>query len=317
MDKMIKKAGLPLMILLAASLACNLQATGVGHPLNATESLAAPTQTLPSNPDVSLEETKEAFATQAMETPGQAPAATSTSSTKFPQIVRVKTRYEGMKEYICDTSGCWRVDGELVKTPEYFFPDINLLNPEVQTLIADIGLPTTSMTGDKEKWERAMRLWSWWTHHAGYFEDASGKDAYNYLLEITKKPKPHLPSIGDWANVYARYHIIPVSSCSDNALFFALMLYRFGADPDEVTIAEAQWKIQRNPTHLFVVMRLEGRWHYVDPSCVQVDPDLPTEPQNVGCIAEADYQHPFALWLLPGSTLKQPMLLTDTGYPNT
>jgi hypothetical protein len=314
---MIKKAGVMMLILLASSLACNLQTTAGDHPLQATESTAASTQIRTSNPDAFLEDTKIALATQAVETAGRNPDTTSTVATVFPQIFRVKTRYEGMKEYICDPGGCWRADGELTETPEYFFPDINLTNAEVQTLMADISLPVTPMTVDKEKWERSIGLWSWWSHHAGYSEDASGKDAYSYLLEITKKPKPHLPSIGDWADVYARYHIIPVGPCSYNALFFALMLYRFGADPDEVSIAETNWKPQRNPTHIFVVMRLNGHWHYVDPSCILNQPELPAEPQNVGCIPDADYQHPFSLWLLPGSNLKQPMLLTDTGYPDS
>jgi hypothetical protein len=313
---MIKRAGVLTMILLAASLACNFQATAGGSPLLSTDILATPTQSQTSNPDVFLEETKVAFATQAVETAGQNPATTPTAATVFPQVFRVKTRYEGTKEYLCDLSGCWRVDGELVETPEYFFPDINLMNTEVQALMADIGLPTTPMTSDKEKWERAVELWSWWAHHTASTEEASGKAAINDLLEITKKPNPHLPSIGDWADVYAHFHIIPLGPCSYNALFFALMLFRFGADPDELAIAETNWQTQRNPTHLFVVMRLEGRWNYVDPSCLQVNPELPAELRNVGCIPEADYQHPFALWLLPGSTLKQPMLLTDTGYPD-
>jgi hypothetical protein len=63
--------------------------------------------------------------------------------------------------------------------------------------------------------------------------------------------------------------------------------------------------------HFYVVIRSGDHWYYVDPTFNDPDwtPELPYEPQNVGWIPEVDYEHPFTLAVIPGSTLTGVMLV--------
>jgi hypothetical protein len=73
-----------------------------------------------------------------------------------------------------------------------------------------------------------------------------------------------------------------------------------------VAVVIAKWKLEYSQ-HLYVVLRIEDRWIYLDPTCNEGHPALSAAPENVGCNT-ADYSHPNSINPLPGSTLVKPML---------
>jgi hypothetical protein len=107
------------------------------------------------------------------------------------------------------------------------------------------------------------------------------------------------------AQVYARFGTLPVGACNSKAFTFATLLYRAGVRPDSITVAHTQ---AATGNHLYLAARLDGRWRFVDPTCIPEHPALAAEPESVGCIG-ADYAHPYEIEPLPGSQLPKPMLL--------
>jgi hypothetical protein len=124
-------------------------------------------------------------------------------------------------------------------------------------------------------------------------------------MEIKKIPTEHWPSIGELAKVYDRYQVLPLGACNSKAFTFATLLYRVGVRPDAISVATAKTE---SAQHLFVVTRLEGKWFFIDPTCIPEHPVLSEDLESVGCIG-ADYVHPFQLEVLPGSLLQKPMLV--------
>jgi hypothetical protein len=97
-----------------------------------------------------------------------------------------------------------------------------------------------------------------------------------------KTPKDHWPSIGDQAKVFKRYNGLVWGACNSRAFTFATLLYRVGIQPDDLAVVIAQWKPEYSQ-HLYVVLRIENRWYYLDPTCSESHPALSDAPENVGC----------------------------------
>ena len=263
----------------------------------------------PSSTTDSPSSQRQAPTTSMMAIPTQQSSLTPTSTEVLLYTTQEQTRYEGILEYTCDRDGCWRVGGTLTHPPEYYYPDIEADNPDIQALLADIGLPDTPAADDGEAWKRTVELWAWLYGNAQ--DPESSPEAHHYLNSLSYDLKPaQFPSIDDFAKVYARYQIIPWGTCTSRALTFATLLYRCGIDPNRMAAAyfkTADMSIQ----HFYVVVRSGDHWYYLDPTCDEPDwtPALPYEPANIGCVPEVDYEHPFTLAVIPGSTLTRAMLV--------
>ena len=259
---------------------------------------AKPTMTSPPRPTLSPDPTP---------TPVPTPAAVPTPFT--PYTIDEPTRYEGTLKYDCEADGCWRQGSRIVSPPEFYYPEIDASNAEIAALLSDIGLPTKPIGDDATAWQAMRSLWDWLRTHAS--DPTTAPEAWEYLASLSVNAKPdHWPSISDFASTYARYHTIPWAACNSRALTFATLAYRVGFGPNRLAVAyfkSADSSIQ----HLYVVLRSGDHWFYVDPSCntSAQTPPLPVEPANVGCVSQADYEHPFTLALLPGSTLTRAMLV--------
>jgi hypothetical protein len=131
--------------------------------------------------------------------------------------------------------------------------------------------------------------------------------AWDYLLILMKEPKDHWPSIGDMAKVFKRYGGLVWGACNSRAFTLATLLYRVGIRSDDMAVVISKWKPEYSQ-HLYVVLRIDSRWYYLDPTCNEGHPALADSPQNVGCNS-ADYTHPNSITPLPGSTLTKPMLV--------
>ncbi|MBN2084540.1 MAG: hypothetical protein JW748_04895 [Anaerolineales bacterium] len=235
-----------------------------------------------------------------------APEPTPTATRPFPYTIVEPTLYEGDKTYTCDAGGCWRDDGSIAGPPETFYPNIDEDNPEIRALLASIGLPADIASDDAERWRRIRALWEWMGSNTVVIGDPAAEEPWYYLQELTALPLDHWPSIGEMAKVYARFGVLPLGACNSKAFTAATLLYRAGVRPDSITVAHSQ--AHDGTQHLYLAFRLEGRWRYVDPTCIRGHAALSPQPETVGCVG-ADYKHPYDLVPLPGSLLAKPMLL--------
>jgi hypothetical protein len=237
------------------------------------------------------------------------PTPTPAPTPFTPHTTDEPTRYEGTLRYDCDAGGCWRQGSKIGNPSIFYYPDIDANSAEIAALLGDLGLPTDPMADDAAGWQRLRALWDWLRVHSS--TPTSAPEAWNYLQSISTNAKPdHWPSISDMAATYARYQTIPWGACNSRALTFATLAYRVGLSPDRLAVAyfkSADASIQ----HMYAVSRSGSHWYAVDPSCnaSTESPTLPPEPASVTCIARVDYEHPFTLALLPGSTLTRAMLV--------
>jgi hypothetical protein len=274
---MNRRAALVPAALILLSLACNL-------PLAATETAAAPAAPA--------------------ESPTPGPTATETRAFPYPLVEQ--TQYEGEKTYTCDAGGCWRDDGIVGGPPETFYPNLEEDNGEIRALLNSIGLPQDVAGDDAERWRRIRWVWEWMSRKTVVIGFPEAEEPWNYLMELTSAPKDHWPSIGEMAKVFARYGVVPLGACNSKAFTAATLLYRAGVRPDSITVAHS--KAHDGTAHLYLAFRLDGRWRYVDPTCIREHRTLAMQPETVGCIG-ADYKHPFEIEPLPGTHLPKPMLL--------
>jgi hypothetical protein len=291
-------------ILLLSLLACNLQSGSASQP--GSMFVASKTGGGDSPTGISTDPLTATIlipsATLAVPTIEPSP----TIVTPYP--LQETLKYESPKDYLCNADGCWRSDGRLMNTSDYFFPRPDESNPEIQALLTDIGLPASPASGEKEEWERVIVVWNWLAAHTRETTTPEAKSGMQYLISLsTQASNSHWPTIAEWAKVYARFHFIPWEGCNYKAFFFAIILYRSGLSPDRFAVAETYWNAAHNGQHLYGIVRQSGKWYAVDPTCVQLSGLSPT-PESVGCLS-ADYAHPFGLMVLPGSVLTKPMLL--------
>jgi hypothetical protein len=294
---MKRRAAILPATLLLASLACNLQtatqgATGAANPASK-----------PAAGETAVAQSPSPTSTAAL---SRSPEATFTETRAFPYQIVEQTLFEGEKTYTCDAGGCWRDDGSAAGPPEAFFPDIEEDNEEIRALLLSIGLSQDVAGDDAERWRRVRGVWEWMSHKTVVIGTPEAEEPWNYLQELTAVPAKHWPSIGEMAKVYARFDVLPLGACNSKSFTAATLLYRVGVRPDSITVAHSQ--AHDGTQHIYLAFHLEGRWRYVDPTCIRSHPQLAPEPETVGCIG-ADYAHPYEIEPLPGSQLTKPMLL--------
>jgi hypothetical protein len=231
------------------------------------------------------------------------PGPTATETRPFPYTIREQTTYEGEKTYTCDAGGCWRDDGAAAGPPENFYPNIREDNEEIRALLSSIGLPADAAADDAERWRRIRELWSWMARKTVVIGTPEAEEPWAYLQELAPDS---WPSIGEMSKVFARYGVLPLGACNSKAFTMAALLYRVGVLPDWVTVVHS--KAHDGTQHLYLALHLEGRWRYLDPTCISEHNALAAQPETVGCIG-ADYRHPYEVIPLPGSQLTKPMLL--------
>jgi hypothetical protein len=286
---MASRSCLGLVCALVLASACTGSAATPAGPATAGASLISSAATLSPTP-----------------TPTATPTATTPTPvpTPFtPHTLDEPTRYEGTLKYDCEADGCWRQGSTMLSAPEYYYPDIDADNAEIAALLSDIGLPADPIEDDAAAWQTMRALWAWLNTHVSYLGTAP--EAWDYLTSLAGD---NWPSISNMASAYARYHTLPWGACNSKALTVATLAYRVGLSPDRVAaayFATADHSIQ----HFYVVFRSGDHWFYLDPTCNLTTPSLPSEPASVGCLDGVDYEHPFTLALLPGSTLTRAMLV--------
>lgn len=219
-----------------------------------------------------------------------------------------ETLYEGVQAYQCEGTTCWRVNGTVDRRVESFFPNIEASSPEIDAMLAAIGVPVDRTEDSQEIWDRARVVWEWLHSHSLSGSAADSARAFRSSL-------PSWPSIQDFAFMFVTWggHLWDPANgsfqctCMCRAQHYATLLYKVGVPPNRMAIAEARWK-EDYSQHMYIVLQLGARWLFVDPSSTSSVPELPDWPSSVGT-GTADYEHPNNLFTLPGSTLPSPMLV--------
>jgi hypothetical protein len=251
-------------------------------------------------------ESPAAAAPSATPTDTPTPEPTATETRAEPYAIVEQTKYEGEKTYTCTPDGCWRDDGTITAPPEKFYPDIDADSPAIRALLGSIGLPTEEATDGAERWRRIRVVWEWMTREVVFANEFGGADPWKKLMEISSVPTDHWPTIGEMAEVWVRYGVLPVGACNSKTFTMGTLLYRVGVGRDSVAaLSGRNTGLNR---HFYTGVRVDGRWLHVDPTCIRDYTMLSAQPEAVGCTG-TDYAHPFELATLPGSHLKKPMLL--------
>ena len=243
--------------------------------------------------------------------PTPTPSPTPAPTEVVPHTIDEVTLHMGTVKYDCDKDGCWMRGSGLADTPAAYYPNVNVDSPQIQAMLADIGLPATPAANDAEAWKRLWILWDWFSRHGQYSDAVNRTEAEAYLEGYTYRVKPpHFPTMADFAKVYARYGVLPWANCTAAALMFVAFAYRVGLDPNRIATAFYQTK-DLSIQHVFPVIRSGDHWYYVDAVCnvPGYTQTLPYEPVNVGCIDKVDYVHPTSLGVLPGSKLTKAPLV--------
>jgi hypothetical protein len=266
-----------------------------------TASAGTPADSITSSPSLVSALPKPPSTPTASPTP--TPTPTPVPTPFVPHTIDEPTRYEGTLKYDCEADGCWRHGSTIVNPPEIYYPDIDANNAEIAALLSDIGLPADPIADDATAWRTMQALWAWLNKNVSYLGTAP--EAWDYLTSLAGD---NWPSISNMASAYARYHTLPWGACNSKALTVATLGYRVGLSPDR--LAAAYFKSPDSSVqHFYAVLRYGSHWFYLDPTCNLSNPSLPSEPASVGCLDTIDYEHPFTLALLPGSTLTRAMLV--------
>ena len=118
--------------------------------------------------------------------------------------------------------------------------------------------------------------------------------------ELSSAPSDHWPTIGEMAEIWRRFGVLPLGACHSKAFTMATLLYRAGIGRDSVAaLAGRGFGLTQ---HFYVGVRVDGRWCTVDPSCIRQQMKLSPDPASFGAF-DTDYRHPFSIQPLPGAWL--------------
>jgi hypothetical protein len=226
---------------------------------------------------------------------------TSSNSLEFHVTAprrQFRTLHEGLVGYEAyyqsrPFESCWwaRVGGEVTRDPSAFF-DLRH-TPDVDRLVAAIGLPAERTNDSREIWRRVTTVWGWLRENQLNGRDRNYAAAQRFLADLHR-----WPALAEVATMYVRFGGIVWGTCMSRAQMFATLLAAVGVPHERFGIAEARWKPEYSQ-HMYVALFLNQRWFYLDPTYIE-DELRSDVPSSVGRGA-ADYVHPRVWTGLPGT----------------
>jgi hypothetical protein len=222
----------------------------------------------------------------------------------YNPVIEEETLYEGTKDYRCDET-MWREDGTVLDDWDYTFPSMDEDTDDIRALIRSIGVPTGMTYVDSVIWDRVRTVWAWLKEHILSEDDPDYDAACDYHSSFDR-----WPSIGELALMFRLYGGFcwgERCTCMCRAQIFASLLCRVGIPPNRMAIAGGRYN--ETAEHKYVVLQLGCHWYYIDPTDNR--PLLSETPENVAGVVDpvVDYTHPHGLTTVPGSTLRNPMLI--------
>ena len=219
-----------------------------------------------------------------------------------PEKIMANTLYEGTIPYVLDASGCYvrsgvgaekQIESDRNFSEKYLGPFKE--TPEVISLRQAMGVRVENNPKPEQVWEAARSILNWMHTHGKH-----DNDKYRILS------REGWPKIETIAKYYAQNQQVPWAACFSLA-HLAFQLFRISGLPiDSFGIATARYKGKgKAPTHVYVGLRVDGQWYYIDPSRrmppytnrTSVGRQMGQEP---GC----DYVHPKEFKTVAGGKFK-------------
>ncbi len=224
----------------------------------------------------------------------------------MPTRYFARTKHGGKKAYVKHWNWWARIDGQVLKAGERFFPDFERSAPDIQALIDALGAPKGPAATEAEVWARVGLVWNWWREHVRVNNAAYG---------AMNGTRDGWPGFGHFAAYYRQHKGLVCAACFSKAHLFACLLGRILYPRDRIAIASAHHTMAGAPptaSHVYVAVYVGERWHYFDPTYA-AQQEWPTfeNRRSLGApqTTSVDYEHPFKVLPLPGSTLSKVPLL--------
>jgi len=212
----------------------------------------------------------------------------------------VRTINEGLRNYITQSNICYRPNGTVNTNTTSLFPQIEEGSAEISNFLIGISANTNLATSAIDIWEKCSTVWGWLKINSRYAtSDPLYQEAKDYMMQAG------WPSIARIASTFNIYGFIPWGTCMSRAQIMATLLYRVGVPKDLLAVAETLWEL-RYSQHMYVIIRMEDRWVYVDPTHItKAFPPFSsyTSVPVTGGGQQTDYCHPHKLSILLGSSL--------------
>lgn len=242
------------------------------------------------------------------------PAAYDVASALLPVDLPLDglVRYFPHAEIDCDGQravGWARLGGAVVSNDQFFFPGFWQTNDRIIAMLHSIGVGTAPACSGEEIWARASAVWAWLRVHAA----AGPPSGYG--------SPDRWPSLDEMASMYERFGLVPWYACFSRAHLFATLLGSVGIPADHVAIASAHYPYDNEngyAQHVYVALRVDRRWYYLDPGYVSTLAALPPYENRAshGLRAGCQYSYPYEVVILPGSGLDTvPMLYAAPPAP--
>lgn len=225
-----------------------------------------------------------------------------------PAFVKVKTFYEGTITYRRHRSGFYVRTGSKalermkngIRFSNEYFPRFRE-TVEIRKLRAAIGVSIRENPGPREVWEAARHILQWLDENGDH--DA---DAYDDLMEDS------WPKVERIAEYYVRHRRLPWSACFSVAHLHFQLFRVCNLPPDSFGIATARYSKAGlpAPSHVYLGLRVGGRWYYVDPGMPMPEYEKRASVgRTIGAPPGMDYVHPFAFKTVADNPFKAIPLL--------
>lgn len=207
-----------------------------------------------------------------------------------------ETDYEGTRDYKRVPLGWWmRCDGTIDPRRDTFFPNLNVRNSEVNSMLSSIGCPSGPASSDTEIWNRIVTVVHWLQANCLSESDPNYERARSYVISL-----PGKPSLVQIAYIYSHYGGVYWTTGMGRAQPLATLLYAVGIPKDRFCIAESKWKPEYSQ-YFFVIVYVNNKWIFLDPS--------PTSHISAGTVravghSYADYYHPHKIFPIPGANIR-------------
>jgi len=210
------------------------------------------------------------------------------------------TLHEGTILYGTHWNFLVRAEVEAQTGAERFFPDYDADSTAIRTLLGHAGIGKGKPRTEEEIWQQIGRVWEFLRTRVRV-----DNDAYGTLVDV----RGGWPDIATYADYFERHGELVWAACFSKAHLFANLLGRSAIPRDRIALASTHHTEGGAPptaTHVYVAVYVADRWFYLDPTAVFSAP-FPDfgERHSVGAasMTSVDYQHPYKVLPLPGSTL--------------
>lgn len=240
------------------------------------------------------------------------PTELDASDPPLAPTITVKTFHEGMVTYRLHPTGCYVRTGTLadekVKAAKKFSESDSSFapfkrTPAVIALHRAIGVSVKHSAEPEEVWEAARGILKWFHGHAKH-----DNDKYFALMRSDRPAKSEgWPTIEQIARYNGTHGELAYAACFSEAHLVFQLFRVCGLPTEHFGIASARYAMKGDPKakpeHVFLGLRVDGDWYFIDPSAKTPPPYTKRESvgRSIGLPPGCDYAHPHEFVLVAGA----------------